>query len=119
MGESHFQSLYKNLSEYIETRINIAKLTIVQKTAEVIAGFTSSVIIILPVLVVLQFLSVAAALYIGKVTGDWYKGFLYTGLAYMLLALILYIFRNSLIKKPVADSFIKKCLADDDAHQQP
>ena len=56
---------------------------------------------------VLLFLSIGAAIWIGSTYNDYSNGFLYVGLFYLVVSIILYVFRNSLIKVPVINKFLE------------
>jgi len=55
-------------------------------------------------------LNIGLAIWIGELLGQMYLGFFVVGGFYALIAIILHLFRNSWLKKPVSSMIIKKML---------
>ena len=58
----------------------------------------------------LLLLSAGIAVWIGSCTGKMYYGFLATGSFYILVAIIVFIFRRKWLKQPFQNMLIKKML---------
>lgn len=104
------ESLLGNSTEYVETRLKLFKLRLVDKTADL----ASSVVSILPMLLIMVLvfilLNIGLALLIGDLVGRASWGFLILTAIYMIAGLVLYKNRNKIIKTPLANLIIRKFL---------
>jgi len=108
-----FESLFERAGEYLETRIELVKLKSVEKSSDVISSVGARIPIILALLMSIVILSIGAALWIGEKIGKSYYGFFIVGGFYIFMALIVYIFKNGLLKVPIANLFINKVLNEE------
>src|SRR3954447_12786860 len=105
-----FESLFERAGEYLETRMELVKLKSVEKSSDVISSFGARIPVILALLISIIILSIGVALWIGERSGKSYYGFFIVGGFYIFIALIGYVFRNRLLKVPIANLFINKVL---------
>jgi hypothetical protein len=106
MEEHH--NLKDNVEDYIDTKIDIIKLKFIDKIAGAVTGIATAVGLAFLGVFILLFLSFAAAFAIAELTGRSSIGFLCIGGFYILLAVILLVFKNQLITIPVVNSLAKK-----------
>jgi len=105
-----FESLFGRAGEYLETRLQLMKLKSVDKSSDMISSLVSSLTIILLISFSLIIISIGLALWIGEQIGKSYYGFFIVGGFYIIIALIAYLFRERLLKGPVANLFINETL---------
>jgi hypothetical protein len=103
-------ALFEKTSDYLETRGELLKLRAVNTASEVASTMISRFIIIAVVSLMLLLLNAGIAIWIGEMMGKVYYGFFLVGGFYMLLAIILYVSRHKLLKKPVQDKLVDKLL---------
>jgi hypothetical protein len=108
-----FESLFERAGEYLETRIELVKLKSVEKSSDVISSVGARIPIILALLISIIIISIGVALWIGERIGKSYYGFFIVGAFYIFMALLGYIFRNGLLKGPIANLFINKVLNEE------
>jgi len=96
--------------DYIDTRIELTRLKTVDRAADVLSGIMVMIILIFFFSLLIIFLSIALALYLGRLTGEYFYGFLIVGGIYALAILIIYLLRDKLIKDPVSNGLIHKML---------
>ena len=96
--------------EYLETKIELTKLKTIDKSADVLSTIVAMFSMILVGFLLILFICVALALYLGKMLGDYYYGFLIMGGFFALLLLIIYVQRKRWIKNPIANGLINKML---------
>jgi hypothetical protein len=99
--------MFEKIKEYINTNIELQKLSAVEKMALIIGAFSASVIVLIFCLLAMAFLSIGLCLYISALLGDTYSGFLIVGAVYVILAVITYQVKDKLIVKPIVDGFIR------------
>lgn len=107
---SSIESLFKKTGDYVETRIDLLKLQAVDKTSEVTSSFVSNIVIGVLGIMMLSIFNIGIAFYLGEVLGKVYYGFFLVSGFYLLLAVLLYVFRKDWLKGPVQDKMIQKLL---------
>jgi hypothetical protein len=110
---SRIESIAQNLRQYFETRWNLFILNTSDKASGIISSIASIVLIAVSMIFVLLFLSIGAALWIGHSYNDSSVGFLYVGIFYLVVSIVLFAFRHSLIKLPVINSMLNKLHGDE------
>ena len=105
-------TLFERAEDYSKTSIKLFKLNAVDKSAEIVSSLFSLLVVILTVVLSIIIISIGAALYIGKLMGDAYYGFIIIGVFYLFLALLFHVFREKLLKYPVSNSIIKQLLKE-------
>jgi len=103
-------TLIDKVSDYLRTSLDLIKLRVIQKVAEIVSGLIARLLIILLLIMFSLFVNVGIALYIGKLLNAYFWGFIIMSLFYLLLAFILYKFRHQLIHKTIGSSIIDQLL---------
>ncbi|WP_299764039.1 hypothetical protein [uncultured Dokdonia sp.] len=106
----HIENLYNKAKQYTETSIELYKLSAIDTSADVVSSLASRAILILVISTCIIFLNLGLALYLGNLLGDYFKGFLIVALFYLLLAIIIYFFNKTLIRKPITNLMITKLM---------
>ena len=102
--------LYEKAKKYTQTSINLFALNSVDKTADVLSSLTTRLIIAMVVAIFTLFVNIGVGLFIGELLNAYYLGFFIVSTFYLILACALYIFRNKLIKEPIANGVISQLL---------
>ena len=102
--------LVEDTGRYIQAKTELWKLKAVDKSKEMAASVVSQLIIILTAFIGIIALNTGIALLLGEWLGEVYYGFFIVAGFYLLLVLILYLARNSLIKTPFYNAVINKIL---------
>jgi len=107
----HVSGFRENLQKYLEIKLSYFGLLAFEKAARLLTTFLGNGVIIVALLIALLFLSGAGAFFIGSQLGSIELGMLIVGGFYMLLALILFLFRDRIfgpcIIRSLADIFFK------------
>ncbi|MFB9057407.1 hypothetical protein ACFFU9_11715 [Mariniflexile ostreae] len=104
----HFDSVYKKAKDYTETSIELLKLNAIDTTADIVSSIVSRMIMLFMVSIFILFVSVTASLYIGEHMGHYYLGFLIVSGFYLILAFLVYFFKDILVKTPITNLVIDK-----------
>lgn len=107
---TNFDLLYEKAKKYTETSIELLKLNAIDKTAEVLSSLVSRIAITMVVAMFTLFLNIGISLYIGKLLGENYLGFLIVSAFYLLVAILLYLFKDTFIKTPISNLIIRELL---------
>ncbi len=102
--------LYEKAKKYTETSAELLALNAVDRTADVLSSLTSRVIIVMFFAMFTLFINVGLSLFIGSLLNEYYLGFFIISAFYLVLALVLYVFKDKFIKTPVTNLIILKLL---------
>jgi hypothetical protein len=103
-------TLIKKSGEYLDTKIELTKLKAIHTSSDVLSNMVYLIVKVLVIFLFIGFVSVALAILIGKILGEYYYGFLIAGGFYLIVLLIIYVQRKNWIKRPIANSLINKML---------
>ncbi|MGM5469600.1 hypothetical protein ACS386_04935 [Flavobacteriaceae bacterium LMO-SS05] len=104
------EMLYEKAKKYTQTSLDLLKLNTVDKTADVLSSLTSRVFIAMAVAMFTMFINIGISLFIGKLLNEYYLGFFMVSAFYLILAAVLYFFKDKLIETPLANLIIAKLL---------
>jgi phosphoglycerol transferase MdoB-like AlkP superfamily enzyme len=108
--ENLIESLIEKGEQYGKTTLELIKLKALDKSADVTSTLVSWLIVVVLIVLFFLILNIGIALWIGELIGKAYLGFFAVAGFYGLLALILGVFREKLVKKPVNNSIISQVL---------
>lgn len=103
-------TLIERAENYGKTTFELFKLNAIDKSADVVSSLISRLAIFITVVLSVIIINIGIALWIGKQLGDSFYGFFIIGAFYVLLSIILHVFRHQWIKYPVSNSIIKQLL---------
>lgn len=104
------ESLIENISSYIDTKVELMKLKAISKSSEVVSSVVSMLVISIFLLFAISILNIGLSIWIGKLLGEVAYGFFAVGGFYLLVAILLIIFKSKCLKAPVANIMIKSIL---------
>jgi hypothetical protein len=104
------KTLIDKSKDYLDTKIELTRLKTIDKSADVLSAVIVMVCMLFISVLVILFLSLAAALLIGKMLGAYYYGFFIMGGFYAIILLVIYVQRERWIKTPIANGLINKML---------
>lgn len=116
--KAEFGKLGENIKRYAETRIDLFKLKLVDKLSSGIAAMISGALVAVMLLSVLFFASVSLAFYLGDLQGSLAQGFLLVAGIYLLVLILILLFRKAFIHDPVAGKIIRGMLTSDDYEKE-
>ncbi|GGD46429.1 hypothetical protein GCM10011514_08100 [Emticicia aquatilis] len=95
------------VTEYAEARWNLGVLDFSEKAAKAVSNLASALIIGVAGGLMMLFLSLSLAWYIGQNLSNLPLGFLIVGLIYGFLGIVLFAIREKFIKLPIINTFIR------------
>ncbi|CAN5460268.1 hypothetical protein BH11BAC3_BH11BAC3_09500 [soil metagenome] len=105
-----FESLYEDAGNYVDTKIELLKLKMVDKTTDFTSSLIARICIIVAIMFAIVIFSIGLSLWLGELVGTAYLGFFIVAAIYGLLAVLLQVFKKSWIKEPLSSVIIKKML---------
>ncbi len=107
---SHIEVLVDKTGDYARKKVELYKLKIVDKSADVVSTIAADITIISILVLFILIVNIGLALWLGELLGKNYYGFFCVAGFYALSGIIFYSFREKLIKHPVRNSIIKHAL---------
>ena len=96
------------LQEYVEVRVRILKLELIRTTSSIGGILTWLIISLFMFFLVILFAGITLGLWVGKMMDNYVAGFGITTLLFLLLMLLLTIFRKKLFINPIVKILIKQ-----------
>jgi len=107
---TNIEKLFEKAEIYTKTSFELCKFNAIYKSANIFSSLAVKLIIAIVVVLFLLFANIGLALWVGELLGEIYYGFFAIATVYLLFALLIFIFRNSWIKKPVSNFIISQSL---------
>jgi len=104
------ESLFSQSKDYIDNRLELYKLKVIDKTTAVASSIISGLVLFVIFFIFFIVLNIGIALLIGDLVGKSYLGFLILAAFYAIVGLVLFFQRNKLFKTPVTKMIIGKFL---------
>lgn len=102
--------LISKAEKFTKTSIDLLKLNMVEKTADIVSSVTSGLTVILIVAMFTLFLNIGLGLWIGELLQSSYMGFLIVSGFYLIVAIVIYFYQDRLLKNPISDKIVVKLL---------
>ena len=104
------ESLIDKLKNYVETRIDLAKLKGINKASTILTLLISKVFIIIIAIFFILLASIGLALWLGDLLGKYYYGFFIVSGLYLIAGILVHVFRKSWLRPPIGNMLIKNLL---------
>ncbi len=101
-------SLFKKITEFLVTYIELLKLRSVEKATSAISTILPDLVVSILMLVFLLFINLGAAFWLGEVLGRSYFGFLLVGSFYLIVGFLFHFLLRGRIRKAAANYLIKR-----------
>lgn len=111
---TNIEMLYEKAENYTKTSIDLVKLKAIDKTSEIISSLAVVISVAFIVAIFTLFLNIGIALWIGDELNNMALGFFIVSAFYLIVGIIIYINRNSLIKVPIDNLIVGKLLEKKD-----
>lgn len=103
-------TLFDKAEDFGKTTLNLLKLNAIDKSADVISSLISRFAVIMLVVLSVLFISTGVSIWIGKMVGETFYGFLIVGCFYAFSAVFLQVFCQQWLKNCVSNSIIKQMM---------
>lgn len=111
---SKADGLVSHIKEYVEVRVEEVKLEVADRSSKVMAAVIARIVVFLVLGFFILFASTAVAYVLGGLWGKMWLGFLVVSGFYALLALLVWLTRDTLIRIPMVNTLLKQMTKKDD-----
>jgi hypothetical protein len=112
-GNKGLEELINKLKEHLNTRMELGKLTLIEKGVLLFANLITDGLVIVFLILAFLFTSLAFGFYFSELLGNTFSGFFVVALFYFIVALIIYLIKDKYLEKPIINGMIKKIFKDD------
>ncbi|PJJ74591.1 putative superfamily III holin-X [Thermoflavifilum aggregans] len=119
MNENLFtvlEELRKLLLQYLQTRIALVRTRLLIRLVKAISLILGVLLAGFIVLLVVIFLGIALGYWLGAWMGSYALGFLAVAVLYILIFMLVYVFRRQIFLRPIANLVIHTFLDENDEH---
>ncbi|MFC5284174.1 hypothetical protein [Pedobacter alpinus] len=102
------ESIFSKITNYVTNYIELKKLSAIEKLVLISSSVIVGILVAIVSLMVLFFMSVGLALYLGVIFGVYYLGFLAVGGIYAVFLIFLILISKKHIHNPLTNLFIQK-----------
>ncbi|MFN3755174.1 hypothetical protein [Flavobacterium sp.] len=106
------ETLFERAKDYSKSTIELFKLNAIDKSADVVSSLLARLAVIMTVVLSVVIINIGISIWVGKLLGEVFYGFLIIGGFYAFIALLLHIFRHQWIKHPISNSIVKKMMKE-------
>lgn len=106
--EKDIEDIFNDAKDYLDTRIEYTKLSLVEKGSKIFADLITNAAVIICFILAFLFASVTLALYLSDVFGNYAAGFGCVALIYLVLSIIVFLTKDNFIEKILINFFIRK-----------
>jgi lipopolysaccharide export LptBFGC system permease protein LptF len=117
-NETFFNDLKDSASLYIEQKIELGKLTSIDKGSKLGAKFISGLILGVLAFFAMLFISLMLAYYFSHLYQSYFVGFGLIAGIYFVLFMVVLLARKQLIEKPIINSIIKTIFEGESSHEK-
>ena len=108
------EELADTVKEYVNNRIESAKLKAAEKSSAVIAALIAGLIVAVVFMFFIVFAGIALSLVLNEWIGKSWAGFLIVAGLYLLIGIIIWKGRGKMIRLPIMNALIKQLFGDED-----
>lgn len=108
--KTYINNVTDDLKDIAELELELVKVKTVKKLGLKGSAVLSKLVLIILFSTTVFLFMITLALYLGELLGKWYLGFAAITLIYLFLYVLLVIFKEALLKKPICNSIIKSIL---------
>ncbi len=102
--------LSERATEYLKTSIELTKLKVLDKSADIISSFGPRILVMVLLFSLMFFVNLGIAFWLGSILGETYYGLFIVAAFYGLLVIILHLFLHKWLKSILSNLFIKHIL---------
>lgn len=107
-NESSLELLLKRSEDYSKTSLELLRLQTIEKAADVLSSIVYLFILYILLAISSLIISIGMAILIGSLLSNIALGYFVVGAFYLILSLMIFIFKKAWIKGPFNDLFISQ-----------
>lgn len=114
----NLEKLTSHLSRFIELKLEIYELKVKEQLVGIISSFTTMALIISLGMFMLFFFSLALGFFLNDIFESSFLGFVFIGSIYLLICIVLVVFKNKIITNQLFQAFFSDTLTGKNDEQE-
>jgi len=114
----NIDSLIQNITKFIELKMEIYELKVKEQMVQIISSLATLGLILMLGIIMLFFFSLALGFYLNSLFDSSFLGFALIGSVYLLIAIMLMVFKDKLITNRLFQTFFSETLIKDSSDEQ-
>ena len=102
------------VKEYGEKQVKLVKLEMAERISKITSGLALMMVAFALLLFILLLLSIAVGIYLGQIWGSYPMAFLFLSGFYLVVGVILIVFKKSLVTNPILEIVINEMMNQDE-----
>jgi hypothetical protein len=103
-----------HVKEYVNNRITAVKLQVAEASSKILSNFIAIAVVAAIMLVFAIFISMGVAFAISDWIGTMYSGFLVVGGLWLLVAILMWMSREKLLRLPIMNKMLHEMFKDEE-----
>jgi hypothetical protein len=112
------EELVDDVKEYVDIRIESAKITIAEKTSLVIANATAGMAVMITLIFFAMLLAIGLSLLIGEWLDKPWAGFMIVAAVCLIKAIVIWAVRKRIIQVPIMNALIKQLFSNSKENEE-
>jgi Putative Actinobacterial Holin-X, holin superfamily III len=113
-GNKGLEQLLEKLKEYLNTRMKLGKLTLIEKGVYLFSNLITDGLVVIFLILAFLFISLALGFYLAELLVNSFGGFFIMAIIYFIFALIIYLIKDKYLEKPIINGMIKKIFKNEE-----
>jgi hypothetical protein len=118
MIKQQVEDLTDDIKDYVNTRYELLELKAMDKMSVIGSEVISAVLISLFGFLFIAFISAAVGFYLSTLIGDRYSGFFIVAGFYLILGIVVTVFKKKIMSKPVKNLIVKEMFEEEKLKNQ-
>lgn len=114
----NLEKVITHLSKFVELKLEIYELKVKEQLVGIISSFATMALIVSFAMLMLFFSSLALAFYLNDVFESSFLGFLFIGLFFLLICILLVVLKNKIITNQLFQAFFSDTLTGTNDEQE-
>ena len=107
------ESLFERVETYSKTTFELSKLKLLETITNVVTILVPRLAVILMISLFALVMNIGIALWLGELLGEAYYGFFIVAGFYLVAGIILHLFLQKWIQRPISELIIRQALQED------
>lgn len=103
-----------HIREYVDNRVSSVKLQAAERSSKVVSDLSAIAIVAALMLVFVIFLGMGAAYALSGWIGETYAGFLIVAAIWLLIAILVWVNKESLLRLPIMNKMLKEMFRNEE-----
>jgi len=114
----NLEKLLESITKFIELKMEIYELKVKEQMVQIISSLATLGLILMLGIIMLFFFSLALGFYLNSLFDSSFLGFALIGSVYLLIAIMLMVFKDKLITNRLFQTFFSETLIKDSSDEQ-